>query len=353
MIDQKLLSLLKVSELKSYTKAAQQLSITQPAVSQHIKALEQELGVRIFERINGQLVVTKQGEEVVKCAKKMLGLYNNLRQDLRDSRRLTTHLTIGVTHTAESNPIAEALAKYCAANEGISIKMITDTISNLYTMLNTYELDLAIVEGRIADPNIHYLLLDTDYLVLAVSVNHPFAKRSMVTLNELKKERMILRLPDSNTRNLFVAHLESNNMSISDFNVVLEIDNMATIKDLIRRDFGVSILARSVCLDELKKGIGLRSYGSHDPVVAYRMEGFEMFDAMVESICEDTIRILYNTHLRKDVPIERKQAVKADPTPTSDGSLSATRKVGKKPGRNDPCPCGSGLKYKKCCGRNA
>ena len=241
MIDQKLLSLLKVSELKSYTKAAQQLSITQPAVSQHIKALEQELGVRIFERINGQLVVTKQGEEVVKCAKKMLGLYNNLRQNLRDSRRLTTHLTIGVTHTAESNPIAEALAKYCAANEGISIKMITDTISNLYTMLNTYELDLAIVEGRIADPNIHYLLLDTDYLVLAVSVNHPFAKRSMVTLNELKKERMILRLPDSNTRNLFVAHLESNNMSINDFNVVLE-------------DFGVSILARSVCLDELKKG---------------------------------------------------------------------------------------------------
>ena len=159
-----------------------------------------------------------------------------------------------MTHTAESNPIAEALAKYCAANEGISIKMITDTISNLYTMLNTYELDLAIVEGRIADPNIHYLLLDTDYLVLAVSVNHPFAKRSMVTLNELKKERMILRLPDSNTRNLFVAHLESNNMSISDFNVVLEIDNMATIKDLVRRDFGVSILARSVCLDELKKG---------------------------------------------------------------------------------------------------
>ena len=74
MIDQKLLSLLKVSELKSYTKAAQQLSITQPAVSQHIKALEQELGVRIFERINGQLIVTKQGEEVVKCAKKMLGL---------------------------------------------------------------------------------------------------------------------------------------------------------------------------------------------------------------------------------------------------------------------------------------
>ena len=131
--------------------------------------------------------------------------------------------------------------------------MITDSINNLYTMLKTYELDLAIVEGRVPDPSIHYLLLDTDYLVLAVSTNHPFASRSMVTLNELKKERMILRLPDSNTRNLFVAHLESNNMSINDFNVVLEVDNMATIKDLIRRDFGVSVLAKSACMDELKK----------------------------------------------------------------------------------------------------
>lgn len=106
-------------------------------------------------------------------------------------------------------------------------------------------------------------------------------------------------------------------------------------------------------MDELKKGISLRSYASHDPVVAYRLEGFEMFDAMVESICEDTIRILYNTHLRKDAPIERKEVFKPAPTGGSDGSLSETRKTGKKIGRNDPCPCGSGLKYKKCCGRNA
>ena len=56
------------------------------------------------------------------------------------------------------------------------------------------------------------------------------------------------------TRNLFTAHLESNNISLDDFNVILEVDNIATIKDLIRRDIGVSILARSVCLDELKKG---------------------------------------------------------------------------------------------------
>ena len=297
MIDQKLYTLLKVYELKNYTKAAKELSVTQPAVSQHIKALEQELGVRIFERIDGEFVVTKQGLEVVKCARKMLGLYSNLQQNLADKGGLSMHLTVGITHTAESNPIAEALAKYSSENDGISIKMITDTINNLYKMLKTYELDLAIVEGRVNDPGIRYLLLDTDYLVLAVSVNHPFAKRSMVTLNELKKERMILRLPDSNTRSLFDAHLESNNMSINDFNVVLELDNMATIKDLVRRDFGVSVLARSVCLDELKKGkiavLPVENLSMMREInIAYH-DDFTQFDVLhdIMKIYNETLRI--------------------------------------------------------------
>ncbi|MBQ9543940.1 MAG: LysR family transcriptional regulator [Clostridia bacterium] len=253
MVDPKLYSLVKVHESGSFVAAAKQLSVTQPAVSQHVKALEGELNVRIFERTNGKLVLTKQGEMVVRCAKRMIGLENALKNELENSVTNVEHLTIGITHTAESNPIAEALAKYCAEQRGISIKIITDTISNLYERLRSYELDIAIVEGRINDAGIRYLMLDTDYLVLAVSPNHPFAGRSMVTLGELKRERMILRLPTSGTTNLFVAHLESNNMSISDFNVILEVDNAATIKDLVRRDFGVSILPRSVCLDELKK----------------------------------------------------------------------------------------------------
>lgn len=253
MLDPKLYSLLQVCESGSFIAASKKLSITQPAVSHHIKALEEELNVTIFERRSGKIVLTREGEKVVQCARKMQSLYQTLVQNLRDSKKLITHLTVGVTHTAESNPIAEALARYCAENENVIIKMITGTINNLYIKLKEYEIDLAVVEGRITDPSIHHLLIDTDYLVLAVSVNHPFAKRQMISLNELKKERMILRLPNSGTRNLFTAHLESNNMSLNEFNVILELDNIATIKDLIRRDFGVSILPRSVCLDELKK----------------------------------------------------------------------------------------------------
>lgn len=253
MIDSKLYTLLKVHETGSFTRAAEQLSLTQPAVSHHIKQLEGELGVKLFYRSEAGLRPTAEGEIVLKYARRLQALHEQLSRELKDEQRRITRLTVGVTHTAESNFIAEALAEYCAAHEGVSIKIITDTINNLYDKLRNYELDLAMIDGAAPKDEFRSVLLDTDFLVLAVSNNNPLALRSSVTLRDIKKERMILRLPTSATRNLFVSHLESRNMSIDEFHVVLEVDNIATIKDLIRRDFGISILPKSVCLDELKK----------------------------------------------------------------------------------------------------
>ncbi|NLT09155.1 MAG: preprotein translocase subunit SecA [Ruminococcus sp.] len=103
-------------------------------------------------------------------------------------------------------------------------------------------------------------------------------------------------------------------------------------------------------MEELKKGIGLRSYGQKNPVIEYRYEGFEMFDAMVDSIREDTVRMLLTVKVRKDALPEREQVAKPDApnAGAGDGSFSETVKA-KKIGDNDPCPCGSGKKYKKCC----
>lgn len=254
MLNPKLISFIHVAETGSFSKAAKQLALTQPAVSQHIRALEDELGIRLFERNNNELRITQEGEMVLKYARRSQSLYNNLMRDLSSQKRQMTSLTVGITHTAESNAIAETLAKYVSKHRGFSVKIVTDTLNNLYDMLNNYEIDLAIVEGKINDPSLKCLMLDTDCLVLAVSPQHHLAHKSMVTINELKKEKMILRLPNSGTRNMFTSALGSKDMSLSDFNVVMEIDNIATIKDLIRRDFGVSVLAKSACMDEIRKG---------------------------------------------------------------------------------------------------
>ncbi len=98
-------------------------------------------------------------------------------------------------------------------------------------------------------------------------------------------------------------------------------------------------------MEQLKRGISLRSYGQKNPVVEYRMEGFEMFDAMVDSIREDTVRMLFTVQVNRKVAPKREQVFKA-----GNSNKGFTARNGKKTGPNDPCPCGSGKKYKKCCG---
>ncbi len=101
-------------------------------------------------------------------------------------------------------------------------------------------------------------------------------------------------------------------------------------------------------MSDLKQGIYLRSYAQHDPVVEYRIEGFDMFDQMIEAIREDTVKMLMTVRVRT-APQREQVAVPVEAS--GDGSVSATVVKKKKVGRNDPCPCGSGKKYKHCCGK--
>lgn len=105
-------------------------------------------------------------------------------------------------------------------------------------------------------------------------------------------------------------------------------------------------------MDQLRQGIGLRAYGNVDPVVAFRKESFDMFEQMVESISLDTVKMLY--HIKVESKLARKE-VKETGASLEDGEQkpkATVRKTDKKVGRNDPCPCGSGKKYKNCCGKN-
>ena len=253
-MDARMETLLTVYETRNFTKAARQLSLTQPAVSQHIKQLEHDLDTILFIRGEKGLKPTAEGEIVVKYARRIQTFYQNMTQSLEDSKRNVTRLAVGITHSSESSVIAEVLAVYTNLNPGSHITILSDTINNLYYKLKTYALDIAIIEGRINDSNFNCVMLDTDSLILAVSKDNPLAQKQIVTLEELKKQKLILRLPNSATRNLFISHLESNNVSFDEFNVILEVDNVATIKDLVRRNFGVSILPRSTFASEMRKG---------------------------------------------------------------------------------------------------
>ena len=254
MIDSKFETLLAVAEFKNFTRAAEALSLTQPAVSHHISQLEKAYGEQLFVRKKNGLMLTVEGEILVKYAKRIKALDSQMRAELADAKRDLNKIRVGVTHTSESNLMIEVLARYSNENPNISITVITDTIKKLYTMLENFEIDIAIVDGKNTNFNFNALMLDTDYLVCVMSNNNPLARHSLVTLAELKKERLILRSSSSATRSLFESTLEGIDENIGTFDVTMEVDNIATIKDLIRKELGVSILPKSACMDELRKG---------------------------------------------------------------------------------------------------
>ncbi len=153
---------------------------------------------------------------------------------------------------------------------------------------------------------------------------------------------------------------ESLKQTIMDIAVKLYDEKEKEVGETVLRELERVILLRSVdtrwmdhidAMDQLKQGIGLRALGNEDPVRAYQVEGFDMFEEMIKGIQEETVKSLY--HLQRAENIERERVAEVTATNHGEGeSKPKTVVKGEKIGRNDPCPCGSGKKYKKCCGQN-
>ncbi len=121
-------------------------------------------------------------------------------------------------------------------------------------MLRNYAVDIAVVEGEFPENDFNSVILDTDYLVAVVPNENPLAEKDMVTVEELKKEKLILRSHGSGTRNLFEANLKKSGLSISDFNIMMEVESVAAIKKFVKNNYGVSVLSNKACRNEVAKG---------------------------------------------------------------------------------------------------
>lgn len=254
MIDPKVITLLTLLEAGSYTNAAKILSLTQPAVSRHIQLLEEEYGIKIFHKNKKGLKPTQEGEILIKYARRLMTIAENSKQALEDNKKSIRRLSVGITATLGEYLVSKVFATYCNENPGVHINILTDNIKKVYNLLESYELDLAIVEGNISNEKYTSILLDTDYLCLVVSPEHSFASRKSVSLQELKKEKFILRSPNAGTRSLFENHLLSRSENIKNFNIIIEIDNITTIKELVASNLGITIMAYSACKEEEADG---------------------------------------------------------------------------------------------------
>ena len=255
MIDDKLRTLLAIMRLGSYTRAAEALSLSQPAVSYHIRQLEEENDIKIFFQYKKSPVLTPEGEVLVKYARRLDNIAQNAKRALLDCKQSLRHFTVGLTPTVGESLVSRVFAAYCNEHEHTHISILTDTIESLYEKLKSYELDWAIVEGSMPVKHCRTMLLDMDYLSLAVSPAHPFARLRSVTLSQLRSERLILRSENAGTRRLFEAILSKHQSTIRDFNVILEIDSVGVIKELVESNLGVTIMAYSAFRAEEAAGV--------------------------------------------------------------------------------------------------
>ncbi len=254
MFDAKIETLLAVVNTGSYTRAAQRLSLTQPAVSHHMRQLEQEFRIQIFYKDKKGLRLTPEGEILVKYAHRALSVYHNACQAIEDSRAQLSHISVGITHTIGESRVPHVLAEYCNQTPGTRISIVTDTIKNLYDMMRFYELDIAIVDGQFPAAGYTEVLLDTDYLCLVVSPQHPLARQAGVSIGALKSQRFIMRSPGAGTRHMFESYLDECGVDIRDLNIIIEMDSVSTIKELVAQNLGISVVAHSACREDERSG---------------------------------------------------------------------------------------------------
>ncbi len=252
MLDNKVKTFLTIAETGSFSKAAQKLNLTQPAVSHQMHLLEEELKAVLFERSRKGLHLTGEGEIALRYARRLYALNEDMTAEILHMDHSIKRLRVGITHTSESNLVAAALAKYSSRQHSPQVTLLTDSSQDLYKKLDSFEIDLAIVDEK-PPKNFASRLLNTDSLVLVMPTSHPLGKKEVVSLSELKKEKLILRLPSSETRQLLDKQLAALGKMITDFNVFMEMDNIATIKDCVRQNLGLSILPQSACQNEIKK----------------------------------------------------------------------------------------------------
>lgn len=255
MIDDKLNTLIVLERERNYTKTAALCHISQPAVTQHIKSLEDFYGIKIFKRNGRELLLTKEGGLLVENAKRLHALNSKFKNELDLSLKKLKKLNIGITLTAGGYFIPEILKVFKENYPLIKFNFHTDLAENLIARINNFELDFAIIDGIPPKSNLNKTLISMDQLIVIANNSHHLLNEKNVTFDMLKKEDFILRHDTADTRKAFDAYLRNHLETIDDFNIILEIDNTALIKELIIKGYGISIMSKALCEQNIKQGV--------------------------------------------------------------------------------------------------
>ncbi|MEG0961948.1 MAG: LysR family transcriptional regulator [Lachnospiraceae bacterium] len=255
MIDNRIYTFLEVCKTMNYTKAAEQLHITQPAVTQHIHHLEKFYGIKLFELKGKKLYLTSQGEMLRKMSITMCVDELQIQKLLEDSILKKETIKMGATLTIGEYVIPKILPDYLKDYPKTDVSITVQNTEVLLKLLEAGEIEFTIIEGRFDKSAYSYTPISKENYIGICSRKYysNLGKKPKVTMEELFKERLIIREPGSGTRGILEQFLWEHNQSADKFAERIEVSNMGAIRKLVMEDCGISFLYQAVVEEELLK----------------------------------------------------------------------------------------------------
>jgi LysR family transcriptional regulator, transcriptional activator of the cysJI operon len=244
-----------VAKNLSFTKAANELFITQPAVTKNIKALESEYGLRFFSRKGNRIYLTAEGIVLFEHVDKLYGLEQKLEDDLNSFKENPSGiLRLGASTTIAQYVIPSVLSKFHKDYPDVKLSLRTGNTEQIAESLLKGEMDLGIVEGRIKNKDIHYIKFLPDELVAVVRAKNKLTYKNEITLKELIVMPMVLRERGSGTLDVIEHALKSKNVKLSELKIAMHLGSTEAIKLFLEYYDSVGFIPMRAIEKELKLG---------------------------------------------------------------------------------------------------
>ncbi len=255
MLTSKLYIFIKTAQKLSFTKAAEDLYMTQPAVTKHIHKLEQSLEVKLFDRNGNKIVLTAAGELLLKYAVQIENLYNELFFDLSQLKHQKKgHVKIGASTTITQYVLPAIIYKFSKRYPELKIHVMNANTEKIEKAVLNNEIDIGIIEGHNKRSGIQYKSFLKDEIVLVGNTRISWPNNYLLDISDLKKYPMVIRESGSGTREVLVYHLRQAGLCLNDFNVVLEYGSTQGIKNYLLHSNAVAFLSLHSVQGELERG---------------------------------------------------------------------------------------------------
>ncbi len=255
MPDRRLQALRAVAKYGSFTKAAEALCMTQPAVTFQIRQLEDHFDTRLFDRTNGRIALTPVGTVALAYAERILELYGELNAKVKDlTSREVGPLSIGASMTIAEFVLPRIVAEFKAIHPGIVPQLVVANSEAVQMRVNERSIDLGFIEGDSHLPTVMTDVCCKDELQVVCAPTHPFARQKTVGVNQLTEHPCVIREMGSGTREVLDHYLQKAGLSLDSMNVIMEANSSEAIKGLVATGLGFTIISRATVEKEVRLG---------------------------------------------------------------------------------------------------